>query len=194
MSIPPLPAWQRCASDAVFADPGACEDRTTRFERTIRRRNAVEYAAGALVIALFGVPGAMALLRGEIAFALSFLLVVAGTGVVLWNLHRRGSNLARVPESNCRDHLRRQYERQRDALAAVPAWYIGPLLPGTIALYATVTAKVAAKAGWMTALSGIAGPAAITFGIFAAIALLNLWAARRLDREIRALADPAGAE
>ncbi len=183
----PFPEWGSAAHDAQFSQARSCETRATRFERRIRVRNAIEYIAGALVALLFGGATIAALLRGEIAFALGFLLVLAGTAAVLWNLHRRGANLERHPEDTCRAHLRRQYEHQRAALAAVPAWYIGPLLPGTLAIYATVTAKVAEKAGWATALSGIAGPAAITFGLFAAIALANLWGARRLAREIAAL-------
>lgn len=179
--------WQREAGDARFAELTAVGGRLTAFERKVRRRNVIEYAAGTLVIVLFGAVAAAALMRGEIAFALGFLLVLAGTGLVMWNLHRRGSNLERRPEDSCREHLRRQYEHQRAALAAVPLWYLGPLVPGMLLIFGTVTAKVAEQAGWATALAGIAGPAAISFGIFGVIALLNLWGAKQLTREIRAL-------
>lgn len=187
MTTPPLPKWREAAPDAAFTAPADCSRIADRFTLRVRIRNGIEYAAGALVIALFGCSSIGAATKGEWLIAASLALIVAGTLMILRNLHRRGGNLERLPEEPCLAHLRRQYARQYAALRAVPAWYIGPLLPGCVLLYFGVAAGVAEAAGWRAALSGIAQPAAITFGIFAAIALVNLVTARRLKRELDAL-------
>jgi len=187
MTTPPLPQWRDSAPDAVFTAPADCSRLADRFSRRIRIRNGIEYAAGVLVIALFGSSSIGAAVKGEWLIALSLALVVGGALVILRNLYRRASNVERLPEEPCLAHMRRQYARQYEALRAVPAWYIGPLLPGCALLYVAVAAGVAEVAGWRTALSGIVVPAAITFGILAAIALLNLVAARGLKRKLDAL-------
>lgn len=187
MTTPPLPGWCEAAPDAAFTAPADCSRQADRFARRVRIRNGIEYAAGALVIALFGASSIGAAVKGEWLIGLSLALVVGGTLVILRNLHRRASNLEALPEEPCLAHLRRQYARQYEALRAVPAWYIGPLIPGCALLYIAVAAGVAEVAGWRAALSGIMQPAAITFGIFAAIALLNLVGARGLKRKIEAL-------
>lgn len=187
MTTPPLPQWRDTASDAVFTAPADCSRMADRFARRIRIRNIIEYAAGAFVMVLFGSSSVGAAVRGEWLISLSLALIVGGTVLILRNLHRRGSNLARLPEEPCLAHLRRQYARQYDALRTVPAWYVGPLVPGCALLYLGVAAGVAENAGWGAALSGTVRPAAITFGIFAAIALFNLVVARGLKRKLDAL-------
>jgi general stress protein CsbA len=187
MSRPALEDWAALGKDSRFSPPDACTARVTRFQRTITRRNAIEYAAGALVIALFGASAVAAFTADEGALALGPLLVVAGTLVLMTNLRRRGSNLERRPEDTCLTHLRRQFAHQSSALRSVPIWYIGPLMPGVLVLFGVVTFKVAQRAGWPVAVSGIAGPAALVISIFAAVVALNLWGARRLDREIAEL-------
>jgi general stress protein CsbA len=187
MSRPGLEGWATLAADAQFAAPEACSARATRFERTIRRRNGIEYAAGVMVIALFGAGAVAAFAIGEWLLALGPLMVIAGALVLMANLRRRGSNLERRPEDSCAAHLRRQLAHQCAALRSVPVWYIGPLVPGVLVFLGTVAFKVAQQAGWSVALAGMAGPAAAVLGIFAAVIALNLWAASRLDRQISEL-------
>lgn len=187
MTTPPLPEWCDAAPDAAFTAPVDCSRRADRFARIVRIRNMIEYAAGALVLVLFASASIGAGVKGEWLIALSLALVVAGTLVVLRGLYVRAGSLERLPEEPCLAHLRRQYARQYGALRAVPVWYIGPLIPGCVLLYVAVAAGVAEVAGWRDALSGIAGPAAITFGIFAGIALLNLIGARGIKRKLDAL-------
>lgn len=187
MTKPPLAEWCEAAPDAVFTAPSECSRLAGRFARRIRIRNGIEYAAGVLVIAMFGSAAIGAGTRGEWLIAAALALIVGGTLVILRSLHRRASNIERLPEEPCLAHLRRQYTRQYEALRAVPAWYIGPLVPGCALLYGAVAANVAEVAGWRSALSGIAEPVGITFGIFAVIALLNLVVARGLKRRLDAL-------
>ena len=184
MTSYPIPQWCDMSQDASFVEPQKIAQRASKFEKTIRRRNWLEYAAGVLMIGLFGVGTAFALAKGEWLISLSLTFVVAGVAVVLWNLYHRASNLAALPEEPCLHHLRRQYEHQMKALRAVPIWYIGPLVPGMVMFYVVVTAKVAERVGWTTAIQGAWGPAAASFGFFVLVIAANLIAARHLKRKI----------
>ena len=187
MTTPPLPEWCDAAPDAVFSDPQDCAVRATKFERRIRRRNLMEYVAGAIVIVGAGASSIAAGIKGDWGIALAMALTAIGAIVVLWGLFRRATNLERRPEDPCRMHLRRQYQRQYDALRDVPLWYIGPLIPGVLTLYAAIVTGAAEQIGVIEALKGAAGPAVLTFGILAAVALLNWLGARSLKREIQSL-------
>ena len=187
MSTPPFPSWQEAGAEARFSDPREFTRRTDSLTRTVRIRNALEYIAGAFVIVLFSGSAIGAVIKGEWLIGLSLALVVAGTLVILWNLRRRASNLERLPEEPCLEHLRRQYSHQHAALSTVPKWYIGPLVPGVTLFYTAVTIRVSEATDFATAFEGISGPAAITFGIFAAIAAANWFAARGLKRKIAQL-------
>lgn len=184
MSNAPFPGWQTNASDASFSEPVECARRISKFERSIRIRNVIEYCAGVLVTVLFGGTAIGAFIKGEALIGLAAVAIVAGAWVALWNLRSRASNLVRRPEDACLAHLRRQYRHQQAALAAVPNWYIGPMLPGVALFYFAITRNVAEIIGWKAALAGIAGPAAITFGIFALVMGVNWLAARGLQRKI----------
>ncbi len=187
MSHSPSPQWQTGYSNAQFSTPATCADRANSFERRVRIRNVIEYVVGAFAVLLFGALTIGALFKDEKLISLASVLIVIGVLAVLWNLRRRASNLERRPEDACLTHLRRQYQRQYKALSAVPRWYIGPLIPGVALFYALVTSRVAEVAGWSVAIEGIVGPAAITFGLFTAIAAVNWIAARTLKRKIDAL-------
>ncbi|BDI61111.1 hypothetical protein [Qipengyuania nanhaisediminis] len=184
MNTPPLPAWQSLGGDARFSAPEFCSREADSFARRVRVRNAIEYAAAGLVVLLFGAASIAAFVIGEALIGVSLVLIVLGTFVLTWNLRQRASNIARRVEEPCALYIRRQYRRQYDALRRVPAWYIGPLLPGTAMFYAVVTYKVARVSDLGTALAGLTGPAAVTFGLFAAVALANVLAARALKRKL----------
>lgn len=187
MQNDPFQWWTSSPVEAGFTDPDALRTRATTFERTVRRRNLIEGAAGVLVIGLFVSGSVAAATVGEWALALAGALIVAGTAFILWHLFRSGSNLARRPEHDCRTHLLNQLVRQRDLLRRVPQWYLAPLLPGICAVYGITAAKVAGAQGWDVAISGIWLPFAATMAFFLFVGWLNLWAARRLSREIAAI-------
>lgn len=187
MTQDPFNFWTREQSDANFSEPGACRARTTRFEKSIRRRNLLEYAAAALVVGVFGALGVFFASEGMWALAVTVAMTVAAAIFVVAKLHRDGSALARTPEANCRDHLRSQLVRQRDLLRGVPKWYLAPFVPGLVGFYFVVTANVAEIHGWATALEGVWLKIAATAAFFVFVGWLNLHAARKLDREIAAL-------
>ena len=187
MTNDPRSFWNAEPVSAQFSDPAVVARRSTRFARTVRRRNLIEGAAGVLVIGLFGAGALAAASIGEWAFAVAGALVVAGTVFILWHLIRHGSNLARRPEEDCRSHLLGQLARQRDLLRRVPFWYLAPLLPGVCTVYGIAAFKVAEAQGWETALGGVWQPFLATMAFFVFVGGLNLWAARRLSREIGAI-------
>lgn len=194
MSNAPFPLWTAAANDAAFTDPAACAARAGSFERQIARRNRRERLAGWIQLPVWAGMAGFFLWQGEWLTALSLLLTGAGVLLVLRNIARRADNLPPRPEEPCLAHLERQYRHQLAALRSVPLWYIGPLVPGTLAFFAAVTARVAETKGWSAALQGAAAPFAVTFGIFIAVILLNRLAARSIAADIariRALA-PGG--
>ncbi|WP_181443424.1 hypothetical protein [Porphyrobacter sp. YT40] len=184
MSTPPFALWAAAADDATFTDPAACAARASEFERQIARRNRRERIAGWAQLPLWGLLAAFFAYVGEWPVALALALTGAGVLVVIRNLPRHAGLLERRPEEPCLDHLVRQYRRQYRALIRVPLWYVGPLVPGLVAVLATVTAGVAETKGWNAALAGLARPTLLTGGVIAAVILVNLWAARRVKREL----------
>ncbi|MFU7528686.1 hypothetical protein [Qipengyuania sp. ASV99] len=187
MSLPPLPAWQNAAQDAHFSDPAACAARAATFERSIKWRNRMEYAAGVLITVVFGSASIGAASKGEAVIAFGLAVIIAGVWLALWNLQRRAGNRLRHPEEACLVHLKLQYQRQYEALRAVPLWYIGPMVPGVLLFYFGITQGTAQTLGWAAAVKGAIGPFLFSFGIFAAIAIANLIAARALKRKIDGL-------
>ena len=181
--------WTDIAGDARFADPGQCSHRADRLGRTVKRRNAVEYAAAALVTAVFGASAFAAAMDGDWLSAACLAINLPAVAFVVWYLHAKGGQAPMRPEEPCAVYLVRALERQRELLSRAWLWYIGPFIPGAVGLYGLVAWRVAAKAGWAVALQGLIVPAAITFGIFGGIAALNLWAARRIKFEIGKLQD-----
>lgn len=194
MSNAPFPLWTAAAKDAAFTDPAACAARAGTFERQIARRNRRERLAGWIQLPVWAAMAGFFLWKGEWLTGLSLLLCGAGVLVVLRNLSRRAGNLPAFPEEPCLAHLERQYRHQLAALRSVPQWYVGPLVPGTLAFFAAVTARVAQSKGWSAALEGAIVPFAVTSGVFLVVILLNVVAARSLAADIariRALA-PGG--
>lgn len=183
----PFPLWTAAEGDAAFSDPAACAERASAFERQIARRNRRERYAGLIQLPFWGALAAFFLWEGETLIAASVLLIFGGVVAVLRNLAQRAGTLDPQPEEPCLIHLERQYRRQLVALRSVPAWYIGPLVPGVLAFYAAVAAGVAEARGWSAALEGMALPFAVTFGLFAAVILLNRLAARSIASDLARL-------
>lgn len=66
-------------------------------------------------------------------------MIVAGALFVMWQLHRKGSNLAEdtfTGQVPILVHQRAALVRQRDAIRSVMSWYIGPFLPGMAVFFA----------------------------------------------------------
>jgi hypothetical protein len=152
-----------------------------QFQRMIWWRNARESAAAVVVLAW----NARDLWRADSWPARTGpMLIIAGVLFIVSYLYFRAGS-RRVPDADATTVLRfhcHEIQRQRDILRRAPAWYLFPFVPG---LAATVVAKAntAPPGGGLAAAAGFAGVAAI----FALIWLLNVWAARFLDKQLQAV-------
>lgn len=125
-----LRLWQEQPATPQHFDADELRRKAQRFERGVRRRNLREYVACVLVAAAAIY---FAVVRDEPVTRLGCLLLLAGTMIAAWQLHRRtaidahdAARLAAPSAAYYRDELR----RQRDALRSVGWWYVLPLLPG----------------------------------------------------------------
>ena len=179
--------WRAESSADTFTNPEDLVKRTTQFERKVRRRNLIEYAAGALLLC-FEVPAfIMFLMMGEPMMAGAMVLMFLGTLWVLWNQYKRASMERRRPEEDCRSHLASQYRRQAEALRTVPMWYIAPLLPGVLGVYGTVMFKAIGKVDAWDIFMKMGPLLGATLAFFGFVIWLNLRAARSLQKQAEEL-------
>jgi hypothetical protein len=178
--------WQAQNEEEVTMSLEEIRRRASRFEKTILRRNAWEYAAGVFVVLFFGWH---AFSPGEIAVNVGSGLIVAGTMYVGYQLYRRGSAETLPADSaltTCLDFHRQELTRQRDLLRGIWSWYLLPLVPGLLVfLGGSVLANP-------DRLWRVAPFALFCAALFFAIGKLNQNAARELQKEIDALDQYAG--
>lgn len=180
MAADPKTIWRNQETQPVSLTLTEIRMKSEGYERRIRRRNAIEYAASAVVVVLFG---AYAFLLPGLLVKLGSVLVIAGTLVVVWQLHRRAS-VEQTSASDCTSHLRGLLERQRDALRSVALWYLGPLVPGMAVLLVGLYIRAMPVPQARLRVLIVAG---ICVFVFAGVWLLNRWGAKRLQKQIDAL-------
>lgn len=191
MSDPIVTLWTAQHRDARGPSPAELAERARVLRRRVWRRDAIEYAAGALVAVAFSWMG---LASPDWGVRIACLVQVVGVLVVMRNLWtRRPTDDPAALDRDALSHLRALLTEQRDALASVGRWYIGPMLPGMILFLAAVSRVTASKTGWGPALGVAALAAAIVCGVFYGVLRLNRHAARTLDNQIAAL-DPDSAD
>ena len=151
------------------------------LNRTLHRRNLREVFAGALVATLFGIG---AFLATDTLVVVGASLVSAGALVVSVMVYVRGVAPPVFASNSSRGYLaqyRSELEHQARLLKWVPAWYIGPLLPGVIlcevALYVS-----SGLPGWVIALHYLFAAA-----LLVGVVVLNLRASRQLQQQANAL-------
>jgi hypothetical protein len=155
----------------------------TKFQSTIKRRNASEYIAGlgaAAFLAVYALGDKPVLMRA------GALLIVAGTGVVMANIRLRGRAAEVAPPVSGPTEVlvawhRRELQRQLEFLRSVPLWYVGPIIPGFVVLLGG--AFIAKPEGWPVFLVVLA----ITLATLGSIMWLNRRGARKLEGQIRDL-------
>ena len=155
----------------------------TKFQSTIKQRNAAEYLAGVFVAGFFAVH---ALGDDPIIVRAGALLLVVGTGVVMANIRLRGHAANQAPPvsgptGDLVDWHRRELQRQLVLLRNVPLWYLGPFVPGLVLFL--VGGLVAKPEGWTVFLVVLA----VMVATFGGIAWLNRRGAKKLESQIRDL-------
>ncbi len=155
--------------------------RAGRFQSRIWWRNAREYAAIVIVIVVFGFY--LKWFPDPVARAGS-VLIIAGALYVGYQLHRRASfetMPAAAEVGPCLGFHRRALERQRDALANVWSWYLGPMIPGlAVFLIGSAGARMPLRYRVLTTVIR----AAVVGAVFWLTAKLNHRAARKLQTKV----------
>lgn len=178
-----LELWQEQPLAESEIDMEKVMKAASKFQRQIRLRNFIEYAAGGVVMlwtahsALF-VPAPPLVKVGSVLLGLGALVVVTV-------LRKRGHAAGDPPFSAATSELvawhRSELARQRDLLYSVPVWYLGPFLPGMLAIAAGRWLERPDRA------HDVAIATAIIALVFGATAALNWVGARKLDRKLRDL-------
>lgn len=190
MTDPIVDLWTAQQAGAQAPSRAELTGRATWLQRRTRIRDLIEYVAGALVITAFGY---IAITAPDWGVRIGSILLIAGTGIVMYNLW--GRRTTPDPAALARDaltHYRGLLIAQQGALASVGRWYLGPFLPGMIVFVAAAVRAQAEEIPLPAALFN----GAIATGVIALISGSVLWlnrsAARAIAMEIETLAaDPA---
>jgi hypothetical protein len=184
MSEPDLKdLWQRQPAEY---DPMTLEQiraKAAAFQKKIRIRNMVEYAAMPIVVLGFA-----PLLWATHSWMLQAggVLIILATGFVAWQLHRRAS-ARRGPESGAAlaDFHRSELVRQQQAVRSVGVWYLAPFIPGLVMItlgrwfQSPVASRSLEEDRTIIALCGVIMVLALVV-----VWLLNRLGAHRLQKEI----------
>ncbi|MEJ6006200.1 hypothetical protein WG899_11620 [Paucibacter sp. AS339] len=171
-------AWRAQSEPQPACLPQELRVAAQAFQDRIARRNRREYIGGAIVVPVFCF---YAWFFPYWVTKLGAVLVVLGTLVVMWQLHKRASarSLPRDFGQTGLQFQREELQRQRDALHDVWRWYLGPLLPG---LFVFMWGQQDGQAGTAEAIVDL-----IMVLVFVAIHAINRRAAKKLQAEIDAL-------
>ncbi len=170
-------AWQAYSGLGLQPQLEDVRRNAGRFDRQVRIRNRIEYAAAAMVIVFFSV---RAIVEPALLVRLAHILIVLGTCIVVWQLYRRGSVPEAPTSASTADlirHHRVNLVRQRDALNSIWLWYLLPLVPGLI-LFLVASPAVSGKE-WVKAASAV-----FSASLFVGIWWLNRRGADKLQRAI----------
>ena len=157
-----------------------------RFEEKIRARNQREYLAGAFIVPVM----AAFIVFGHQNWIIqaSYVLGILGVAFILWQLHLR-TRPQRAPTQGSPESLlafqRAELVRQRDALRAVPLWYLLPLTPCFVVMGVGRWLHPNPKLPVAEDHARIIGGGVVLVVIYVGVGLLNVLTARKLDREVR---------
>jgi len=168
--------WQSQGSGKAPLTLEELRKKGEKFRSTIVRRNFWEYLAAGAMAPLFGY---WAWVTPVPSMRVGNALVVGGLLYMAYQLHRRAAASdapAELAWNACVAFQRAQLERQRDALAGVWKWYLGPLVPGL----AVVTAAPCIDAWRHSIVGGMLS--SISVGIVA----LVLWLVGRVNQKAAA--------
>ena len=171
--------WQQSAPEQAPAfDLAAVKARAERFEARVRRRNRMEWLAGAVVFLWFGyhalVAEAPLLIAGNAVIALS----AVGLSLYLWRYGRvRGEVDMSLDACAYVEAQAQTLDAQAKLLAQAPLWYVAPLALGmAVRMAASMPTGEERMLPWMLTLGFVAT-------VFTGVAWLNVRGARALRRE-----------
>jgi hypothetical protein len=175
--------WQSQDVPKTEIDMQALSIKATDFQKTIKRRNLLEYVAALLVVPVFVY---VALGSAHVLTRIGAILLIMGIGVMVTHIRLRGHASSEAPPvDGPTERLvawhRAELERQRQLLLRVPVWYVGPLMPGFAFFFAGFMVKSPER--WPTHLV----VCAIVIATMSGILWANRAGARKLERQIAEL-------
>ena len=178
----PKQVWQSQPTEGVRMSIVEVHAKASTFQRKIWGRNLREYIAAAIVVLFFGYRFAY---TSDPFIRAGMALIIAGTCYLTWQLHVRGSSRELPKEaglSSFIDFQRSQLIRQRDMLAHIWSWYLGPLVPGLVVTMIAIGRVTAGRVPHIWLL--LALYLGIVFAVFFVIDRLNKRAARGIQSQI----------
>lgn len=173
-----LKAWRIQPTEPLTMSLQQLRSEAGKFEKSIKRRNLMEYIAAVLVMAG---AGWFAVILENTLLRTGCVLIVAGVLYVVRQLYRRGSAGTLPSDASLLvsvDFYLWELVRQRDLLRSVWSWYIGPLLPGMALLYIGVLVQRPDRAVDI----GLNALLVALFLVF--VGAINWRAAAKLQREV----------
>jgi glucan phosphoethanolaminetransferase (alkaline phosphatase superfamily) len=155
-----------------------------KFRSAVRRRNRVEYTAAVFVVAVFV---AYIWIFPTPLMRLGSLLIIAAAILIMVWIHFRASANTIPSHISFMDYISRYREelrRQQTAARTVWLWYLAPWVPGIAVFTMGIDRFLKHALGNRAPLWPIALVIVVMVGVFAGVWLLNLWGARRLQRQI----------
>lgn len=184
--------WRNQPRESVEISLEDIRRKAQKFQRRILWRNLREYAAAAIVVASFGYVFWWASPAPLIRAGCGLLIV--GALLAMYALHRKGSARtvpAEMVFRTCMEFHREELRRQRDLARSVWTWYLLPFLPGLAVfllgdfLWAMQMPNAPAHRGVIATVFALAAVGCAL--VFAGVAKLNQWGARKIQREMDAL-------
>ncbi len=182
-------AWLGQDVEPAEVDLSAIHRDAEKLDRTVHRRNRREVVAG--IVAIVFMLGAAVHLHprvGDFWLTVGLVLVSLGMAVTMWILLSYGKAPEGADPCNATSGYLADYRRKLKLeirlLRWVPFWYIGPCLPGSLLVlwrihYVFVSHHIP-LGPWWTTVSGFVVA-------FLVVILLNIFAARKLERELETL-------
>lgn len=178
--------WTQQTQETFSMSLADIHTQSRRFRSQIRTRNLTEYAAAALVIAVFGW---MAFLIPDLIVKAGAILTAMGAAYVAFALHTKAGATGGQPDGGepLMDFHRAELVRQRNALATVPRWYLAPFVPGMLVFVGGVSFSPDTGLPLLARLIQFGTAVVIVGAVFAGVAWLNARAVKQLDARITAL-------
>lgn len=157
------------------------------LDRQLRNRSLREWIASAVVIVLFVFLGAR---DEDPLYRLGCALVCAGAVLISLILWKWGK--APPPADPAFDTVtylrvyRAELAHQVRLLRWVPLWYLGPFFPGIVLILIRRGVDTQAT---NPSLVPMIGTTVFLLAVFGGVWAINIWAGRKLERELRALPD-----
>jgi uncharacterized membrane protein len=177
--------WQCQPVEGIKMSADEIRNRALKFEKRIFWRNAREYAGALIAVVVFAVSFVK---TDDLGMRAAFAVLIAGLGYVVYEMHKRAAAIP-ASEMGTKPYLqfhREELERQHDYLCHIWRWYLGPLVPGMLALAAASVRLAHARLHGLSALQLLKGlgPLVVIVLLFVFIWKINQWAANALQKQI----------